>query len=73
MLPPGLMPQSPTSYVTQATNSAQTNNNTTTTNVDATINVDAGGMRAEELDRYVNEKLTETAGRSINLTGQPAW
>uniref|UniRef100_UPI003AF9CD8D hypothetical protein n=1 Tax=Thiolapillus sp. TaxID=2017437 RepID=UPI003AF9CD8D len=72
MLPPGLMPQSPTSYVTQATNSAQTNNNTTTT-VDATINVDAGGMRAEELDRYVNEKLTETAGRSINLTGQPAW
>ncbi|WP_419618356.1 hypothetical protein [Thiolapillus sp.] len=73
MLPAGLMPQSPTSYVTQATNSAQTNNNTTTTNVDATINVDAGGMRAEELDRYVNEKLTETAGRSINLTGQPAW
>ncbi|WP_419635327.1 hypothetical protein [Thiolapillus sp.] len=73
MLPPGLMPQSPTSYVTQATNSAQTNNNTTTTNVDATINVDAGGMLAEELDRYVNEKLTETAGRSINLTGQPAW
>ncbi len=73
MLPPGLMPQSPTSYVTQATNSAQTNNNKTTTNVDATINVDAGGMRAEELDRYVNEKLTETAGRSINLTGQPAW
>ncbi|WP_419630391.1 hypothetical protein [Thiolapillus sp.] len=73
MLPAGLMPQSPTSYVTQETNSAQTNNNTTTTNVDATINVDAGGMRAEELDRYVNEKLTETAGRSINLTGQPAW
>ncbi|WP_419607654.1 hypothetical protein [Thiolapillus sp.] len=73
MLPAGLMPQSPTSYVTQATNSAQTNNNTTTTNVDATINVDAGGMRAEELDRYVNEKLTETTGRSINLTGQPAW
>ncbi|WP_419593945.1 phage tail protein [Thiolapillus sp.] len=73
MLPPGLMPQSPTSYVTQSTSSAQTNNNTTTTNVDATINVNAGGMRAEELDRYVNEKLTETAGRSINLTGQPAW
>ncbi|WP_419630318.1 phage tail protein [Thiolapillus sp.] len=73
LLPPGLMPQSPTSYVTQSTSSAQTNNNTTTTNVDATINVDAGGMRAEELDRYVNEKLTETAGRSINLTGQPAW
>ncbi|WP_419635298.1 hypothetical protein [Thiolapillus sp.] len=72
MLPPGLMPQSPTSYVTQSTSSAQTNNSTTT-NVDATINVDAGGMRAEELDRYVNEKLTETAGRSINLTGQPAW
>ncbi len=73
MLPSGLMPQSPTSYVTQSTNSAQTNNHTTTTNVDATINVDAGGMRAEELDRYVDEKLTETAGRSINLTGQPAW
>ncbi|WP_419636607.1 hypothetical protein [Thiolapillus sp.] len=73
MLPPGLMPQSPTSYVTQSTSSAQTNNNTTTTNVDATINVNAGGMRAEELDRYVNEKLTETTGRSINLTGQPAW
>ncbi len=73
MLPPGLMPQSPTSYVTQSTSSAQTHNNTTTTNVDATINVDAGGMRAEELDRYVNEKLTETTGRSINLTGQPAW
>ncbi len=72
MLPPGLMPQSPTSYVTQSTSSAQTHNSTTT-NVDATINVDAGGMRAEELDRYVNEKLTETTGRSINLTGQPAW
>ncbi len=70
MLPQGLIP---TAQTINNTSTSTSTSNAPVTKVDATINVDAGGMRADELSRYINEQLTEITGRSIGLTGEPAW